>query len=231
MPARAGAGAPPTDLRQVIGNGPRGDETVIDRVEGVLRLGGFMKDAAARCGVSIETLRRWIALGNRCARELNDPDGRTLSRMKKHERDCVDLARRVEAAEADSRMGMLLLVHKEAVGGYEKVETVERVNAAGQVVETTRKTSTAAPNGSMATWWLMHRHPEDFARTRVEVTGAGGGPVEVNVTNVVDKLKERLAEVRSMAAGSDPASIEAAIAAAASGHGNGNGTNGNGDHP
>lgn len=228
MPARRHAGGPPTNLRQVIANGPNGDETVIDRVESVIRHGGFMKDAAARVGVRIETLRNWLAIGNRCARELTQEGGRRLSRMQQHERDCIDLAARVERAEADARMGMLLLVEKLAVGGFERKTTVEKVNAAGQVVERTTTTAIAAPDGAMATWWLRHRHPHDFAVQRVELTGAGGGPIEVDAGNVVDKLRERLREVATAAAEASPDAMDQLLATAT---GNGHNGNGNGDHP
>jgi hypothetical protein len=46
------------------------------------------------------------------------------------------------------------------------------------VVETTTRRERRAPDGAMLRWLLSKRFPDEFS-DRLELTGAGGGPVQV----------------------------------------------------
>lgn len=90
----------------------------------------------------------------------------------------------------------------------EKAEAEAEVRFAAQVAK-------AATNGTWqaAAWWLERRRPNDFAlRSRVEMTGKDGGPIEsVNVTDQLSaeekrRLRERLA--RSVRGESDARAAE-----------------------
>jgi transposase-like protein len=233
---RAGAGRPPTNLRRVIATreAPDGsvvEVTIIDRVEETLRQGAMVKDAAARVGVAVETLRRWQATGVRVRAALGerDADGNPkhdTADLSAHERNCVELANRMDAAEADTRTALLALTQQLARGGRQRVETIVKVNAAGQELERVTKTSTTEPDIRAIQWMLSHRWRDDFG-SRVEVTGADGGPVLVDAEPIADRLRADLAEVRANRAASSRDVIEEQLAAA---KGNGHSVNGNGHH-
>ena len=63
----------------------------------------------------------------------------------------------------------------------------------GNVVETTTELSTAEPDAKMITWLLGHRWPADFNRTRVELTGADGGPIRTDPRSALDQLRDAVA--------------------------------------
>lgn len=229
--ARPGAGAPPTNLRKVIAHrtvdGREVGITIIDRVDETLRQGAFVKDAAARVGVAVETLRRWQATGVRLRAALAErtADGepvKTLADLSRHERDCVELANRMDAAEADARTALLVLGQQAARGGRERVETTIKLDANGREIERTTRTSTTEPDTRMIQWILSHRWREDFG-SRVEVTGADGGPVLVDATPIAERLRADLADVKAKRDASSRDAVEEALAAA--------GTNGNGHAP
>jgi transposase-like protein len=237
--ARPGAGAPPTNLRKVIAHrtvdGVEVGITIIDRVEETLRQGAFVKDAAARVGVSVETLRRWQSTGVRIRAELAErtADGdpkKDPTDLSPHERNCVELATRMDVAEAEARTALLVLGQQMARGGRERVEVTVKVNAQGQVLERTERTTTTEPDARMIQWILSHRWREDFG-PRVEVTGADGGPVLVDATPIAERLRADLADVKAKREASSRDAVEEALAAAGT---NGNGhaptTNGNGQH-
>jgi hypothetical protein len=233
--ARPGAGRPPTDLRRVIAQrdtpGGTVDVSVMDRVEETIRNGGFEKDAAARVGVSVETLRRWVKTGIRLRIALQDAK-QTLADSTRHERDCLELAHRIEVAEAEARTALMALGNKLARGNYTRTETVTKRDANGNVLEVTEKTSVADPDGGMVRWILQHRWPEDYARSRLELTGADGGPMVLEAEPIADKLRGLLAEAGKNAAAGSREAVEARLAEAAAASGtNGHGTNGNGSAP
>ena len=166
----------PKNLRDVLAyrevDGEQVPVTVADRVEETIRQGAFLHDAAARVGVSVETLRRWITTGNGAAADLLA--GRTrLSAMTRHQRRCMDLAERVERAEADAKVALTGKAMEIARGGYVRTETSTKT-VGGTITEVTTREIEAGPDSHALTWMLAHRWPEDFGRTRLEVTGAGG---------------------------------------------------------
>lgn len=235
--ARPGAGAPPTNLDQVVRyrNDPATGEkvglTVTDIVVETMAVGGFLHDAAARVGVSVEALRRWRTTGNACLAEITN-GARRLSEMRAHERRCIVLVQRMDDAEAEARTALLQVAHGIANGGGTRTETTVKLlqptdadgAPKGDPIELERTTRTieAAPDGHMVGWLLSHRWPADFNRQRIEVTGEGGGPVQVDATSALDKIRQHLADIKAAREETDPERLEAAIA--------GNGS-GNGHHP
>jgi transposase len=200
---RPGAGRPPLDLHKPIAQVPDGQGGTravsrLDRVREVYRVCGFDKDAAARCGVGVDTYRGWLRDGTRL-RAAIAAGTTTRSRLRKGERDLVELAETVEQAETEGRLTMLALAEQLSRGGIEMGEetVVESVTPQGNTVtERRRKTSRTLPDGAMIRWRLERRFPEDFGTRRLEVTGAGGGPVKVE-TSALDSLVEALDRIAS----------------------------------
>lgn len=216
---RPGAGRPPVDLHAPIarvddGRGGVREVSRLDRVREVYRVCGFDKDAAARCGVAVDTYRGWLREGTRLRAALTagtyiDEDGRprTRGQLRKAERQLVELAETVEQAETEGRLMLLGLAEQLSRGGLEAGEetVVETVTPQGSVVtERRRKSSRTLPDGAMIRWRLERRFPQDFGTRRVELTGADGGPVQVEATPAVERLVEALDRIASTpAAGSN----------------------------
>jgi hypothetical protein len=218
-------------------DGTTTDVTVMERVEETLRQGAFVKDAAARVGVAVETLRRWQATGVRKRADLMalGPDGRPKlqpSDLTAHERNCVELADRMDRAEAEARTALLVLGQRLARGGVERVERTVKMDPAGNVTETIERTTTTEADPRMIQWLLSHRWRDDFG-SRVEVTGADGGAVVIDAEPVAAKLRGLIDQVRANRADSTPEALEAAMAAGANGtngHAPSPNGNGNGQH-
>jgi len=191
-----------------------------------MRLGGFLHDAAARVGVAVETLRTWRTVGNRCLGEVT-AGKRRRSDMSRHERNCATLAAKIDLAEAEARTGLMMVAGQLARGGITRKETTTKsVNApAGAVVvETITREIEVGPDGHMVAWLLQHRWPGDFNRSRLEITGADGGAVQVDATPIIEKVRRHLADIQAARAETDPAALETLMAEPAT-------PNGNGHHP
>lgn len=209
---RPGAGRPPINLHAVIASVPDGaggtrDVTRLDRVREVYRVCGFDKDAAARCGVGVDTYRGWLRDGTRLRAELA-AGTKTRGRLRKADLQLVELAETVEQAETEGRLTMLALTEQLSRGGIEQVEetTKELATPTGNVVlERRRKTTRTLPDGAMIRWRLERRFPEDFGTRRVEVTGAGGGPLQIE-TSALDQLAEALDRIAANSPPAAPAS-------------------------
>ena len=206
--ARRPAGAIPRDLDEVIDYRPvrnadgvveQHPVTYMDRLVEAVQLGGFLHDAAARVGVTVETLREWRKLGAAANADVLAGKKRR-SHLTKRVRQYALLAQRLETAEAEARLKLLGLGQRLAQGGYERTKTITRTIAATggqpQLVETTTEVATAEPDPRMITWLLGHRWPADFNRTRVELTGAGGGPIRTDPRSALDQLRAAVETAR-----------------------------------
>lgn len=185
--------------------------TRLDRIREVMQIGGFDKDAAARCGVHVATYRDWLKVGTNARSDL--ANGRRRKRqLSAHEKQCVELVEVVELAEAEARMLLMGVAEQLSRGGLEATTIVEKRDNGGQLTERSTKVETLHPDGAMIRWRLERRWPEDFSR-RLEITGPGGAPVKAEVS-VVDKLLsdlDRIANARRQG--------QAAIDAHSNGHG------------
>lgn len=181
-------GRPPVDLYEVIATvqdpqtGQARHVTRMDRVREVMRVGGFDKDAAARCGVLVDTYRDWIRTGTRARADVLH-QRRKPRQLTAHERQCVDLAIVVEEAEAEGRLYLFSIAEQLSRGGIEVKTVTEKVDMSNPqaVMERTTKVEHTLPDSAMIRWRLAHRWPQDFNRSVHEVTGEGGGPVQMEV--------------------------------------------------
>lgn len=232
--ARPGAGNPGINIDRVIRydevNGEQVGRSIADIVVETMAVGGFLHDAAAKVGYPVETLREWRKLGAHCLAAILAGTKRR-SEMTAHQKRCMELVHRMDKAEAEARTSLLALARGVATGGLIRTETTVKTitptvegKAASEPVEVERVTRTieAAPDGHMLGWLLSHRWPADFGRTRVEVTGEGGGPVRVDARPIIDVITQHLADIRTARDETDPARLDALVA------GNGNGSHAEG---
>jgi hypothetical protein len=194
----------PRNLHDVIdrrenNDGTVTEVTVLDRIEEAMRSGGFLHDAAARVGITVETLRDWRRQGVRA--HLDILNGRkSRSEFKPRELDYLDMALRMEKAETDARLFLLGTAQQLARGGIPQVErtvrTVPARNGKPETVETIEKTTATLPDAGTIRWLLSHRWPNDFAG-RVEITGPEGGPIQHDTTNAIGKLRELIGNTQT----------------------------------
>jgi len=206
-------GRPPTDLGAVVAyvehpDGKREPVTLADRIVETIGSCLFLQDAAAAVGFPVETLRLWRKTGARVSRQLLNGEKR-LSDLSKYEQQCGELSIRWDRAEMEARKSLLGVTWKVATGGVTRTEVTTKVvhnenvdPSAGRVIETTTKEIEVLPNASMLSWLLERRWPDDFGRRgRLELTGAEGGPVQVeDASAAVEKLRSAIADVREATA-------------------------------
>lgn len=128
-----------------------------ERLIEAIRAGNYRITACQYAGISKHTLRNWIAIAQ-------GPDAPP---------EYLDFLAALEKAEAEAEAYDLALIRNAARG--------EKDPATGEY--------TVKPQWQAAAWRLERKNPERWGRrdaTKVELTGADGGPVEMNVTLGVD---------------------------------------------
>lgn len=201
-----GPGRPPRDLHEICGYTKDGKPVrVIDRAVECSRLGMSLSDTAARCGIDRSVIFEWERRGTVVSTEIYGGRRRVVD-LTKHERKCFEFVQLTAQAEAEGVTYWLGLAEKLAAGGFVMETITEKVDATtGKVIERSTKRSAAAPDGPMIRWGLERRRPEQFGqRTAVELTGAGGGPVQIEATAVIDLL---LGELDRIAVNTDATDV------------------------
>lgn len=169
--------------------------TAADRIVATLRANGFMHDAAARAGIATETLRAWRTKGNRARGDITN-GRRRFEDLDDHEAACVELADRMERAETDAKVELVEVLLATARGGLIQQRVIEQVNPdTGEVLSRRVEKITAPHDAKWAAWLLSHRY-SDYRGHQVELTGPGGGPIQLDVDAKVRLLEaaERAAE-------------------------------------
>ncbi|MEU3455661.1 hypothetical protein ABZ671_18970 [Micromonospora sp. NPDC006766] len=149
---------------------------IADRIIKAVRLGNFLETAAKASGVHPATVYRW----------LQDADKPGSPRAKREFRDALSRAR----AEAEQRM--VGAVIKDANGGY----VTKRVTRVLRNGDKETEETIAGPNGRVALEFLSRAFPDRWARrSALEVTGAGGGPIQVSaerINGLADRVQAAL---------------------------------------
>jgi transposase-like protein len=218
MPAggfREGAGKIPTDLdapidyrpvKQPDGSITQVPVSYMDRIIEAISLGGFIHDAAARVGVSVETLRDWRRQGVKALADVAQGTKRA-SHLSRKVRQYAELATRMERAEAEARLRLLGLGQQMAQGGMRRTETTTKTIEAqgGQptLVERTTREIEEPPSTQMITWLLARRWPADYGTARTELTGPGGTPLP-DPTNALDRLRTAIETAKTSTNGHQP---------------------------
>jgi len=182
-------GQPCRDLHDICAYDKQGKPIrVIDRAVETVRLGLGLKDVARRCGIAVEVVGEWERRGTVVSTDIYAGRRRSAD-LSKHERKCFEFVQLTAQADAERATYWAGLAEKLAAGGF-VIETVtEKVDADGKVLERSTKRSAAAPDGQMIRWGLERARREEFGQhTAVELTGPGGGPVQIEAAAVIDLL-------------------------------------------
>jgi hypothetical protein len=148
---------------------------VHEKIVNAVRAGNYLEIAAEFAGVHRTTVFRW----------LKDAEADDAPRALTQFRDAISRAR----AEAEVRV--VGAVQRDMMGGQVLKETVRRLPDG--TVETEREF--ARVNGRLALEFASRAFAGRWGRrAALEVTGAEGGPVQVEHTHVIASLAERLQE-------------------------------------
>lgn len=155
-------------------------EKVLEVIAQAKRVGLPDYQAAHFAGVSAASLAEWKGRGE-------------LDRMEKRF-DSV-FARLVEALEkaaADRVAESLLRIRQAGIGGAVLEETIVESKGDDGMTVRTIKRKLAQPQWTADAWLNERTQPQDFGRTvqHVELTGAGGGPVQIDTWAGLAKLAE-----------------------------------------
>lgn len=165
--------------------------TAGERIVEALRIGEYVETAAELAGVSKRTVYEWLKVGAQ-ATDAVERQGRTLKSLTQHQRDCMEFSHAVAEAQALARTDDVATLAELAHGGRQIVTTTVKRDGEGKVVEHTTRTETAQPNAAVLMWRLERRHPEDWGRRRIEISGPDGEaiPLEVRASSLVAALRQ-----------------------------------------
>jgi hypothetical protein len=125
-----------------------------------------------------------------------DPGQVTLDDAPFEELPYLHFLLATEKAKADFELENLALIGQAAAGVPEKTTTTStKIDREGNTIETTTVTVERVTRHWQAGAWLLERtNPSDYGlRNRVEVTGEGGGPVQIDASPGL-RLAAELAE-------------------------------------
>lgn len=146
----------PPKLNDVID--PDTGQTRADRVIFLLRQGAYLRTAAEAAGIGEATLHRWLANDTPRYREFRES---------------------VARARADAQVNLLLTIQMHARGGQTRPKQVVVPKPKGEHEVVTIQ-EVVDGDWRAAAWILERSWPQEYGRREaIEVTGAGGGPVEV----------------------------------------------------
>lgn len=161
--------------------------------------GNHLTTAAAAAGISQRTLYRWVEIANDVEEAIESGKPYDVHGLR-----YLQFRQRLEDARAQAEMRAVKVVHRQMEGGYliheKPLQDVNgepvRDNNGEILVERTY----AQPDGRLALSYLGRSRPNQWgqsATNRVELTGGGGGPVQVEHTEKshIESLAERLAAV------------------------------------
>jgi transposase len=170
---RGTAMAANTPARRHGGRPTKLTDEVHDKIVQAVRAGNYLETAAYYAGVHPATVHRWM-------KEADEPGA---ARAKREFREAVTRAR----AEAEVRV--IGVVQRDIMGG-QVLREVTRTLPDG-TVETEREY--AKVNGKLALDYASRAFVDRWGRrAALQVTGAEGGPVQVEHTHVIASLAERL---------------------------------------
>ncbi|MEQ7008418.1 hypothetical protein ABN028_19790 [Actinopolymorpha sp. B17G11] len=160
------------------------------RLVDAVRLGAPVAVASAHAGISEQSFYNWMNAGReeieaRDAGEPPNPDHEPHMRLWERIIDA-------RAAATIRNVGQL---QKAAAGGYVTEETTRKFRdpETGRII--TETTTKRAPvDWRAAAWWLERQQRSHFGKgvDQVELTGANGGPLQVEATVDVQALTQRL---------------------------------------
>lgn len=170
-------------------------EEVESRLLKAVRAGTPQREAVRHAGVGERTFYTWMSRGE--AEQARQDDGAPANPEEEPYRQ---FRQRVLRARADTAVGGVALIQSVARGGAVIRETKRRYRdpTSGEMVEETEVQRTA-PDWRAAAWLLERSFRADFGRGPVEVTGPGGGPVQVSEPSLAELAARIRANVAELA--------------------------------
>lgn len=173
---------------------PEVHEKLIDAT----RVGSPMSVAAAYVGISERAFQVWMKRG--FEEDAHIADGGT---PHESEAPFYELFKEVSEARSAAAVRASTLIQRASIGGVVTEETVKKYRdpETGAVVEETTVKRTP-PDWRAAAWYLERQHPLHFGRqnqVQMELSGPGGGPVEVKVdaVSLAERVHAHMAELEA----------------------------------
>jgi hypothetical protein len=166
------------------------EEAVRERLLAAVAAGMTHHAAAVYAGIHEATFYRWMARG-RAAQDAHE-----AGELDDAEEPFREFCEAVTRAHAHGQHANVMRIDRVAEGGHVVRRRTRRYRdpATGQLLEEIEE-DVAPPDWRAAAWVLERRHPDGFARpSQLQVSGPGGGPVEVAQTPGLAALAERVAE-------------------------------------
>lgn len=194
-PARGG-GVPATSRG---GRPSKLTERTEDAIIHAVMEGNHLTTAAAAAGVSQSTLYRWIEAANDVEEAIDAGKPYDVHALR-----YLQFRDRLADARAQAEMRAVQVVNRQMVGGYliheKPLQNVNGDPIYGPDGELLVERTYAQPDGRLALAYLNRSRPGSWgqsATNRVELTGSGGGPVQVEHAEKdhIESLAARLAAV------------------------------------
>ena len=195
MPAgrpRGGPNGRPTAIDRVIGEHDGHPITVFDRIVGLIENNAYYESAFAAAGVPIDTGRGWLRTGAKVLIKIGDCPVDDAPGLTDLERRCAHFSTAVRQAEGRADVAATLDVQKLARGGVLEQVTTIKVDADGNEIERTIKSTYTLPDLRAIQWLQKHGPYRDRYADRVELTGAEGGPIELSQAERATALLEQV---------------------------------------
>jgi hypothetical protein len=172
--------------------GPAIKVTAGQRIVEAMRIGEYVETAAALAGVDKRTVYEWLKVGAQ-AHDAVNRQGRTLKSLTQHQKDCMEFSHAVDEAQAAARVEDVATLAELGRGGRKVITTTtKRDGVDGKVLEHVTRTETTQPDARVLMWRLERRHPDEWGRRRLEVSGVDGEPIpiEVRASSLVAALRQ-----------------------------------------
>lgn len=208
--------------KRKVGRPPRLVEAgVRERLLEAFTAGCSVEASCYAAGIAPATFYNWA---NRAAAELDRltdlaTPANPRPQPRSEEWPFVELLESVSRVRAERQQRMLGIVDRVAQGGALISTREEHTSDGGYIVTKTYTT----PDWRAAQWWIERAFPAQFGRqaqpVAIEVTGKGGGPIEVAGATVIAALAERLGQSYTLqredrpelTAGDDAAPVDAEV--------------------
>lgn len=193
--------------RRPPGRPPLLDEEMHERLITATKNGSPMWAAAEYAGITCRTFERWAARGyEEDTRLHNDSTAVPDETEAPYRQLFLDLQR----ARADATVRNTTNIQRAAMGGIVTEETTKKYRdpSTGEMVEETTVKRTA-PDWRASAWWLERRDAANFGKQAdlaLEVSGPGGGPMQVaagSVDDLAEKVRANILALTATAATED----------------------------
>lgn len=197
-------GGRPSEIDKIIGyrdiDGTPTPVTVADRIVASMQAGNYLETAAKGAGVNKVAVYEWMKVAARAEiRSAGRPDDNAT--LTDHERRCIAFANAVREAESSWEVAAVTTLEALGRGGLPvEIRTIERgpsprEGVPGPILKETVHTTHLAPDARVIEWRLMRRFPDRYSE-RIELSGPGGGPMELSMeeraAGMVDVAKRML---------------------------------------